>query len=374
MSVDADAEFADALSATQPDLLERMNDDFEDSVVFVARMLGGRRDLGSARITSIDRRGVDVIVAGGDGAGEQSSRIDFDDPIDSPLELQSAMFGLIVRARAISGEEGMTSAEREVAEMVAIRTFVVEVVSVTDVHPHLRRVVVGGDDLAAFAPSAPDTFVYVLLPPPGRDELTIDQTFTWEGFEQMPEADRPVGAYYTVRQWDPERRELTMLMVRHGDEGPASAWVDGAVPGLPVALWGPRTAYHPPAATDWHLLVADDTGLPAVAVILESLPAGAVAKVFAEVADVAEHQLLPSSSSFEITWLHRGDAPAGTTTLLADAVRSMPWPGGTPYVWGGGESRAMTALRKYVRGEIGLPREAVSLVAYWRHASSPTND
>ena len=231
MSVDADAEFADALSATQPDLLERMNDDFEDSVVFVARMLGGRRDLGSARITSIDRRGVDVIVAGGDGAGEQSCRIDFDDPIDSPLELQSAMFGLIVRARAISGEEGMTSAEREVAEMVAIRTFVVEVVSVTDVHPHLRRVVVGGDDLAAFAPSAPDTFVYVLLPPPGRDELTIDQTFTWEGFEQMPEADRPVGAYYTVRQWDPERRELTMLMVRHGDEGPASAWVDGAVPG-----------------------------------------------------------------------------------------------------------------------------------------------
>ena len=54
--------------------------------------------------------------------------------------------------------------------------------------------------------------------------------------------------------------------------------------------------------------------------------------------------------------------------------RSMPWPGGTPYVWGGGESRAMTAVRKYVRGEIGLPREAVSLVAYWRHASSPTND
>ena len=236
------------------------------------------------------------------------------------------MFGLIVRARAISGEEGMTSAEREVAEMVAIRTFVVEVVSVTDVHPHLRRVVVGGDDLAAFAPSAPDTFVYVLLPPPGRDELTIDQTFTWEGFEQMPEADRPVGAYYTVRQWDPERRELTMLMVRHGDEGPASAWVDGAVPGLPVALWGPRTAYHPPAATDWHLLVADDTGLPAVAVILESLPAGAVAKVFAEVADVAEHQLLPSSPSFEVTWLHRGDAPAGTTTLLADAVARCPGP------------------------------------------------
>lgn len=274
----------------------------------------------------------------------------------------------------MSGSKSMTSAEREVAEMVAIRTFVAEVVDVADVHPHLRRVVVRGDDLATFAPNGPDTFVYVLLPPPGRHELTIDQTFTWEGFEQMPEADRPVGAYYTVRRWDPERRDLTVLMVRHGDGGPASAWVDRAVPGLPVALWGPRTAYHPPAATDWYLLVADDTGLPAVAVILESLPAGAVAKVVAEVADAAEHQDLPSSPNIDVIWLHRGEALAGTTTLLADAVRAMPWPGGTPYVWGGGESRAMTAVRKYVRGEIGLPREAVSLVAYWRHASSPADD
>jgi NADPH-dependent ferric siderophore reductase len=187
----------------------------------------------------------------------------------------------------------------------------------------------------------------------------------------MAEGDRPVGAYYTVRQWDAARREVTMLMVRHGDEGPASAWVDRAKPGDPLALWGPRTAYHPPASTDWQLLVADETGLPAVAAILETLPAGAVARIFAEVADDAERQDLPGAPGFDVTWLYRNGAPAGTTRLLADAVRAMPWPAGTPYVWGGGESRAMTAVRRYVRGERGLAREAVSLVAYWRHASSP---
>ena len=282
------------------------------------------------------------------------------------------MFELITRARSLSGEEALTSAEREAAELATVRTFVAEVVAASDVHPHLRRVVVSGDDLGRFSPTGPDTFVYVLLPPPGRDELTIDQSFTWEAYEQMPETDRPVGAYYTVRGWDPERRELTMLMVRHGDSGPASAWVGRAAPGDPVAPWGPRTAYHPPVATDWHLLVADETGLPAVAVILESLPADAVAKVVAEVGDAAEHQDLPLSPNFDVTWLHRDGAHAGTTTLLVDAVRAMPWPGGTPYVWGGGESRAMTSVRRYVRGEIGLPREAVSLVAYWRHATSPT--
>ena len=140
----------------------------------------------------------------------------------------------------------------------------------------------------------------------------------------MAEADRPVGAYYTVRRWDAARRELTMLMVRHGDRGPASAWIDRAAPGDPLALWGPRTAYHPSDDTDWHLLVADDTGLPAVAVILESLPPGAVARVFAEVADASEQQELRGSDDVDVTWLYRGAAPAGTTTLLADAVRAMP--------------------------------------------------
>ena len=31
----------------------------------------------------------------------------------------------------------------------------------------------------------------------------------------------------------------------------------------------------------------------------------------------------------------------------------------------------MTAIRRHVRDDKGLDRDAVSLVAYWRHASSP---
>ena len=161
MTVDADEKFDAELAEFQPALLGRMNADFEDSVVFVARVLTGRSATTGARITSVDRRGVDVVTVGTE-VDEQPARLDFDAPIDSPFELQAAMLGLITRARALSGEDGMTSAEREVVEMVAIRTFLAEVVEVADVHQHLRRVVVRGDDLAAFAPTAPDAFVYVL--------------------------------------------------------------------------------------------------------------------------------------------------------------------------------------------------------------------
>jgi NADPH-dependent ferric siderophore reductase len=259
-------------------------------------------------------------------------------------------------------------------QATAIRTFLTSVVAVEDVHPHLRQITFGGGDLAAFSPAGPDTFLYVLLPPPGRVELTVDQSFTWSSYEEMAPGDRPVGAYYTLRRWRPESQEIDALFVLHGDGGPASAWAARARPGDPVALWGPRTAYDPPPSTDRYLLVADDTGLPAVAAILESLPAKTEVQVVAEVDDPDERQPLPASPSVEVTWCYRRGAPAGTTTLLADAVRSLPWPGGTPYVWGGGESRAMTGVRRYARDEKGLAREQVSLVAYWRHTDHADED
>lgn len=272
--------------------------------------------------------------------GDHPSRFDFANEITEPTQLTGELFAFVVRARERSGEQGTTSAELAMQEMTSIRTFVTSVVAVEGIHPHLRQITFGGGDLATFAPAGPDTFLHLLLPPPGRAELTIDQSFTWSGYEEMPPADRPVGAYYTLRRWRPESQELDVLCVLHGDAGPASAWAARARPGDPVALWGPRTAYAPPPVTDGYLLVADETGLPAVAAILESLPPGTAARVVAEVDNPAEHQELPSSPATEVTWVYRHGAPAGTTSLLVDAVRALPWPGGTPYVWGGGESRA----------------------------------
>lgn len=262
----------------------------------------------------------------------------------------------------------------DVAAMDRIRTFLTEVTEVVDVHPHLRRVTFRGGDLDTFTPAGPDTFLYLLVPPEGRTELGIDQSFTWSAHAQMPDQDKPVGAYYTLRRWRPEVAELEILMVLHGDGGPASRWALRATPGDRVALWGPRTAYHPPDGTDRLVLVADETGLPAVAVIIEERPAEWPVLVLAEVGDESEHQELATGPGVEVRWLHRDGAEAGTTTLLGDAIRALDHPGGTPYVWGGGESRAMTAARHRVRDDWGLGRDAVSLVAYWRHQSSPEPD
>lgn len=350
------------------DLLARLNTDFADSVLLVGQVLGGRPDATSTVMVALDARGVDAVAV--DTAGEHPFRVTFDEEVTDPLQLTAALLGMVVRAREVSDQEGSTSAEQEVARLGAIRTFVTSVVRVTDVHPHLRRITFGGGDLDTFVPNGPDAFVYVLLPPPGRTELTVDQTFSWEAVPDMPAEERPVGAYYTVRRWRDDAKELDALFVLHGDSGPASAWAGRAAVGDPVALWGPRTSWDPPADTDHHLLVADETGLPAVAGVLDLLPPDASIQVVAEVGSEAERQELPDHPGATVTWVHRDGAEAGTAvTLLVDAVRALEWRGEHPYVFGGGESRALTEVRRYVRDERGCPRSAVSLVAYWRHAS-----
>ena len=360
------------LETTGPELVDRFNEEFSDAVLFVAQSLGGFPEASGARVVAIDPRGIESIVT--DPEGEHLSRIEFGIEVRVPDHLTDALFDLLARSRDASGAEGQTSAEREMADLASIGTHLTRVVAVSDIHPHLRQITFGGGDLATtFSPLGPDCFFYVLLPPPGRTELGVDQSFTWEAHARMPVEDQPVGAYYTLRHWRPEAAELDIWMVLHGhgdDSGPASEWAARAQVGDPVALWGPRTSFHPPEGTDNVLLVADETGLPAVAGVLDWLPEGMSATVIAEVADEQEHQELPDRAGVDVVWRHRDGAPAGTTTALVDAVRELPPFWGTPYVFGAGEAKAMTAVRRHVRDERGLDRDAVALIAYWRHRTT----
>ncbi len=351
------------------ELLEHLNDDFAPAVLQVGRGLGGRPDATACRATAIDATGLDAVVT--DAEGDHVVRVDFAEPATGPDDLTLRLLDLVTLAREALGEDATPGADED--PMAAIRTFISSVVAVRDIHPHLREITFGGG-LDDFEPNGPDAFVYVLLPPPGRTELTVDETFSWErDFFAVAEDERPAGAYYTVREWRADTKELVALFVLHGDSsdtGTASAWAGRAQVGDPVALWGPRTSWGPPPDTDAYLLVADETGLPAVAGVLDLLPPEARIQVVAETDGTDERQPLPDHPGATVTWVHRDGAEPGTaTTLLVDAVRGLDGLGEHTYVFGGGESRSLTKVRRFVRDEKGLPRERVSLVAYWRHAA-----
>ena len=72
--------------------------------------------------------------------------------------------------------------------------------------------------------------------------------------------------------------------------------------------------------------MADETGLPALLAILESLPAGMRAVAIAEVADDAERRQVDIAADAEIHWVTRDGRPPGTTTALMDALRGLELP------------------------------------------------
>jgi len=227
--------------------------------------------------------------------------------------------------------------------------------------PHMQRVVLGGEGLADFSVGdCTDHYVKMLFAPEG---VSYPEPFDMERIrEELPREQWPVTRTYTVRHWDAEHRELTLDFVLHGDEGLAGPWAMRVQPGETVRFMGPGGAYAPAPDADWHLLAGDESALPAIAAALESLPAGAVAHAFVEVAGPEEEQKI--DSDVDVTWLHRGDRPVGE--LLVEAVRALSWPEGRVHAFVHGEAHFVKELRQLLRVELQLPREDLSVSGYWR--------
>lgn len=151
---------------------------------------------------------------------------------------------------------------------------------------------------------------------------------------------------YTVRRWDAEAGEIDVDVVRHGS-GPATTWAYSCAPGDALHIAGPKMSYgHPDVA--WLLIAGDETALPAIGRWLEQLPAGQRASVFIEVAERAHIQQLETAGDVDITWLSRDGRPAGTTTLLQDALVSAPWVSDDVYAWVAGEALTLAPIRRWL--------------------------
>jgi NADPH-dependent ferric siderophore reductase len=151
--------------------------------------------------------------------------------------------------------------------------------------------------------------------------------------------------------------------VVQGDEGGAGRWAAPARPGDAVQLLGPGGDYQPADDVDWHLLVGDESALPAIAVSLERLPAGAPARVFVEVDGPAEEQDLAVPPGVQIEWVHRAGAPGAA---LVAAVLSAELPDGSVHAFVHGEAGFVRDLRRFLRVERLVPRERLSASGYWR--------
>ena len=215
-----------------------------------------------------------------------------------------------------------------------------EVVRVEPLGPGYRSVTFGGAALAGFVSASFDDHVKFMLDADGSE---------------------PVRRDYTPRHYDADARELTIEFALHGD-GPAAAWAAQAQPGQRVVIGGPRGSFVVPTDYAWHLLVGDDTALPAISRRLEELPAGTHAIVIVQLADPLDRRALPSAAEVALTWVDDSAA-------LVAAVRGLELPGGEGYAWCAGEAATMATLRRILVDEKGHDRHAIRASAYWKQGA-----
>ncbi len=237
--------------------------------------------------------------------------------------------------------------------------------------PSLVRVELGGGDLAEggawVAPEETDAYVNLALPPPGAAYPSVFDPAVVR--EEHPRETWPARRRYTVADWDPVGRRLAIDFVVHGDAGVAGPWAARARPGDVLVWEGPGGGYRPDPGAALHLLVGDESALPAVAAALRAVRPG-VRVVVRLLCDGPQHEMaLPSPGEVDLRWLHRTGSGADTT-LLADAVAEIGPLGGPVDAFVHGEAEEVRAVRRHLLLERGLARADMSCSPYWRRTMS----
>lgn len=230
--------------------------------------------------------------------------------------------------------------------------------------PRMVRVTLGGDELAGFPGAGPDRRIKMFFPLPGQVRPAVPRATSGGPLWPAGEA-RPAIRTYTVRRYDSGAGELDIDFVLHGGHGPGAAWARDAQPGAWVGVSEPGGRYEPDPSAEHHVVIGDETALPAVATVLAALavlsPAVPVTALL-EVADVGEEQQLPGDAT--VRWVHRGErAPGGP---LVEAVRAAELPAGRGQAWLSGESACVRDLRLHLIEDRGFDRRAVYATGYWR--------
>ncbi|MGY5764690.1 siderophore-interacting protein [Brachybacterium sp. DNPG3] len=243
---------------------------------------------------------------------------------------------------------------------------VLEVISKSRVSPSLLRLRLGGEGFVHLNRNQQtDAYVKLLIADPATG---LHPPYDLDALRESAPESLPVRRTYTVRRWDDAASAIEIDVVLHGETdgagaGVASRWADEAQPGDLVALMGAGGGYSPLAETARHLLIGDHSALPAIAASLEHLAvADPQARGIALVhLDHAEDALeLERPAGVELRYV------IGEREQLLEEVRALDLAETDGLgVFCHAERGLTKQLRRLLVGERAIPRDAISVSAYW---------
>jgi NADPH-dependent ferric siderophore reductase len=251
--------------------------------------------------------------------------------------------------------------------------------------PHWMRVTLGGAEIERFRPMGYDQWFRIFLPLGGDEGLErlpakANKLFGYLKYLRIPDGVRPVMRNYTVRAFRPATAntgaEIDVDFVLHGSvadgtAGPASRWAETCTPGESVVIIDEGLAFNPERGVDRVVLVADETGLPAVAGICATLPAGASGLAIVEVPSADDALAFPHPAGVAVRWIVREHGVKPGTPAL-QALKDAALPDAPFHAYLVGEQALPADGRRHLVGERGLAKDLVSFCGYWRTgAASP---
>jgi len=223
---------------------------------------------------------------------------------------------------------------------------------------HMMRVTLTGD-LEGFKSLGFDDHVKIFLPD--------------ESLGAKSDTPNLIGRDFTPRRHDPVANTLDIDFAIH-DAGPASRWAARVQAGQTLTVGGPRGSFIIPMSYDWHLLIGDETGLPAIGRRLSELPAGARAVAVIEVDTPSDEIALPTQANATIVWAHRNDEEPGQSDELAKALARLTLPAGDYYGWVACESRIAKELRHQLIAKHGANPKWIRASGYWRRGTAAVHE
>ena len=209
-----------------------------------------------------------------------------------------------------------------------------------------------------------DEFLFVIVPLDKRKTF-LDKDYSMEDYRKQMSEEKKItaGAYYTIRSFSED--EIKMWFVLHSHSGNLGNWAEKAKTGDQAILWGPRSMFSPSKRFDHLILLADETGIPAMKTICENNKNFNKCTTFYEVIDKSFQ--IPTSKKNKIleNWIHREDDEPGEGDKLLESLRAYELPEDNFYIFGAGEARQMMKIRKLFK-EKGVSKDQMHITGYWK--------
>jgi len=182
------------------------------------------------------------------------------------------------------------------------------------------------------------------------------------------------GRAITVRNIDEEKQELHLDIFLHGATGPVSSWAETVKSGDEIYISDvhPRSGYPILDADNDYLLVGDETAMPAIASIAESLPRHAHARIIIRISSAEEKSYLRLSRNASVQWLCGASSEIPSTSSLESMLTSMPLPPDVK-VWAAGESHEVQGIRRVLKAR-GLEQSQIHAAGYWKQGEADHRD